>query len=432
MGLTKVGKTLATYIPRGSFRANLVTVLTGTTIAQAIPIVASPVLSRIYTPNDFGVYALFISITTIIAVLVTGRYELAIMLPEKDGESVNVLALSIIISAIVCLATLLIVSLLNNQLTNILGNPQISDWLYLVPLTAFLIGVYQTFSYWQNRKRRFKNLSLNRVVQSSVSVGSNLGLGLFHFGASGLIVGNVLARFVTTAFMGWNIWTEDKATVSAIRRDRITHYLVKYKDFPRYSGPADFINAVSNQAPVVLLGIFFGSIIVGNYSFTLSVLAAPISLISASVFEVFKERAASDFREHGNCRDIYVKTFKVLFYAPLIPFVIFFFVAPELFAFVFGAKWRLAGDYARILSVMYFLRLSASPLSYVFYIAGKQAYDLVWQIVLFVLAVCSILIGGYLKSVETGLVCFSLCYSGMYIIYLLTSYRLSKGSGAGI
>ena len=128
-------KRLKKRFTSGSFARNVLTLMTGTTIAQAIPIAISPILTRIYTPEDFGVFALYMSIASIIAVLATGRYELAIMLPKKDEDAVNIVALSIIIAFFVSLISFLIVFIFNTQITNLLGNPEISNWLYFIPIT---------------------------------------------------------------------------------------------------------------------------------------------------------------------------------------------------------------------------------------------------------------------------------------------------------
>ncbi|HHD79092.1 MAG TPA: translocase, partial [Epsilonproteobacteria bacterium] len=140
--------------------------MTGTSIAQAIPLAISPILTRIYTPEDFGIFALYMSVASMIAVTATGRYELAIMLPKKDDDAMNIVALSIVISFFVSFITLLIVFSFNAQITHLLGNPEISFWLYFIPITVLLTGIYQSFNYWINRKKEYGRLATNKVIQS--------------------------------------------------------------------------------------------------------------------------------------------------------------------------------------------------------------------------------------------------------------------------
>ena len=145
------------FKPKSEFTRNVLTLMTGTTIAQAIPIAISPILTRIYTPEDFGIFALYISIASILSLIATGRYELAIMLPTKDKDAVNIVALSLFISFFVSFIALLIVSIFNTQITSLLGNPDISSWLYFIPLTVLFTGIYQSFNYWSNRKKSIKD-----------------------------------------------------------------------------------------------------------------------------------------------------------------------------------------------------------------------------------------------------------------------------------
>ena len=137
------------------FNRNVVTVMTGTTIAQAIPIAIMPILTRLYTPEEFGIFALYVAIASIFGVIATARYELAIMLPKKDSEAANLFNLSIIITFIISLFTLLFVLIFHQPLINLIGNPEIGKWLYFIPLTVLFTGLYQTLNYWSSRKKNF-------------------------------------------------------------------------------------------------------------------------------------------------------------------------------------------------------------------------------------------------------------------------------------
>jgi O-antigen/teichoic acid export membrane protein len=190
--------------PKSEFSRNVLTLMTGTTIAQAIPIAISPILTRIYTPEDFGVFALYIAITVIVSVIATGRYELAITLPKKDEDAVNIVALSIIITFFVSVLSFLVVFFLNAKITHLLKNQEISSWLYLVPLTVFFTGIYQSFNYWSNRKKQYKRLSISRVAQSGVTGTSNLTMGFLGFGSSGLILGGLIGQLLATTIL-WRL-----------------------------------------------------------------------------------------------------------------------------------------------------------------------------------------------------------------------------------
>ena len=215
-------------IPQSEFVRNTLAMMTGTTIAQAIPIALTPILTRIYTPEDFGIFALYMSIATLVAVCSTGRYELAIMLPEKDTEAINIVVLSIVISFAVSLFSLILIVLFNNEFTTVLGNEDIKDWLYFIPITTLITGLYQSLNYWSNRKKKYKRLAINRVVKTSTTVSVKLGMGLNGLTSQGLIFGSIFGDVVATYILGRSIWKEDKFMFLKSQRKTMLDLMKKY------------------------------------------------------------------------------------------------------------------------------------------------------------------------------------------------------------
>ncbi|WP_339060568.1 oligosaccharide flippase family protein [Tepidibacillus marianensis] len=178
---------LQRLLPQSGFARNVFTLMTGTTIAQAVPILISPILTRLYSPEDFGVLAVFLSVTAMIAVISTGRYELAIMLPNEDKDGANLVVLSLFIDIAISLVSFLILWVFNAPITRMLGTPQISIWLFLVPISVFLTGLYQSLNYWSNRRKQYKRLARSRVSKSVGTGAFNIGSGFFRTGSFGLI-----------------------------------------------------------------------------------------------------------------------------------------------------------------------------------------------------------------------------------------------------
>ena len=143
---------------KSEFSKNVLTLVTGTTIAQAIPIAISPILTRIYTPEDFGVLALFISITTILGTIANGRYELAIVLPKRDNNALELTALSIIITMGFSLLLVILVILFHDSLLSYLNNDRFSFWLYLIPLSVLLFSLFNILNYYHTRKKEYKTI----------------------------------------------------------------------------------------------------------------------------------------------------------------------------------------------------------------------------------------------------------------------------------
>lgn len=423
MGLEK----LARRLQNPGFASNVLTLMTGTMIAQAIPVAISPILTRIYSPDDYGIFALFMSISSIAAATATLRYDMAVMLPKEDDDAINIVVLSIILAVGISIIALIVVSTMNSFITEILKKPGISSWLYFIPLTILFNGISQPLYNWLNRKRAYRQLALNSIWGSASAASCNLAMGVAKAGVGGLITGNLIGQGISAGYLGWRIWIADEKMLSRVDYDKLSAQIKRYLKFPIYSLPADLVNVTTQQVPIILIGSSFGADIVGLFYLTQRVLGTPLILISASVLGVFRERASSDYIQYGNCKDIYVKTFKGLLALSVGPFLFFFALAPLLFSLVFGHAWKEAGEYARILSPLFFIRFFASPLSYVMYIVEKQNYDLIGQIGLFVSAVCSIMAGVHFGNPKISLICFSASYSLIYVTYLGVSYRMARG-----
>lgn len=413
---------------KGSLSRNVLTIILGTIAAEAVAIIFSPIVARIYSPSDFGVFALYLSLTSVISVIATARYEFAILLPKKEEDSITICALIFTIVAVIAFLTGLLILIFHKDLNAMTKNHDIVKWIYLVPVTVFLSGIYQILYYWSVLKKRFKSLAVNKVCQSASETGIQLGAGFLHAGAGGLISGFIGGQIAANSLLMWNTWIQDRGKIGLTGRKNLKVQALRYKKFPVYSLLSALMNTLSNQMPNFFLGWSFGLPVVGYFELTKRILSAPIGLIASPILSVYKERASRDYKAQGNCRQIYDRVFKVLLSVSAPIFAAAFLGAPILIPFIFGYKWAPAGKFMQILSIMYFLRFIASPLSFTLLVAEKQGYELMWQIGLCSMTILSFIIGAYLKSAAASLAAFSLSYSVMYIIYILMSYKVSKGN----
>jgi len=409
--------------PRSEFARNVLTLITGTTIAQAIPIAISPILTRVYSPEDFGVFSLYMSVVSIVAVIATGRYELAIMLPKEDKDAANIAALSILISFIISFTTLLIVFVFNTAITDLLGNPKISNWLYFIPVTVLLTGIYQSFNYWANRQKEYKRLASSRIMQSFTTSGSNLGMGFGGFGFSGLILGNLFGQLLATVYLVRRVIFDDRKYLKLITKNEMYLLLKKYIKFPKFDLSASLLNVSAQQVSNILFNTMFSSSIAGYYYLTQRMLGLPVSIVAASILDVFKEQASKDFQSRGDAKEIYLKTFKKLFFLSLIPSILLYIFAIDIFTLVFGSSWAISGEYARVLIPMLFLRFISSPLSFMLYIGEKQELNLFGNFLFFT----GTLLSFYFASTALDVVIYlSYSYSFIYLLYLIISAKIAK------
>lgn len=413
-------------LPKSAYARNVLTLMTGTSLAQAIPIAISPILTRLYSPDEFGRFALYMAVAMIASVLVTGRYELAILLPRQDRDALHIAALAIALSIAISAVLLIVVIIFAYPIATLLGDATLAPWLYWVPASTLLLGVYQSLNYWSNRKAQYKRLAISRTVQSTGVALAQMGSGYAGSGAVGLLGGQVAGQVLATSVLALLIWREDFRQIRALKAARSFALARKYINFPKYLIVAHGFNTASGQMPVLLLSALFNTTAAGFFTLTQRVMAAPMSLIANALGDVFRQEASQAYIHQGNCEEIYKKTFKRLLLISILPFAIFFYAAPELFALVFGEQWRAAGEYARILTPMAFLQFITSPLSSMFMIAEKQRLDLIWQIFLFVLVVVSFVFGRYFADSSQALMAFSAAYCIAYGVNGVMTFGFAK------
>ena len=364
--------------PASASLRHVLTLLTSTRLAQLIALAASPLLSRLYTPENFGVFALYLSAVTLLAILATGRYELAIVLPEDDDDARHLFALALFVSLVVTAATLLAVLLWGDGLAARAGHAELSHWLYLLPLSVGLTALVNTLSCWANRQKQYPQLALSRVVQTGASAAVNVGLGLGGWATSGLLLGSTLAQAVAAAMLAVPTRGALRAPLR-LERVRLRRLMRRYINFPRVNLPHALLDALQASALLGLMGAAFGSQVLGGYAFALRIARIPLAMLGASVGQVFQQRAAQIFNEGGDLAALARRTTLRLAWFAL-PFVALMLAAPALFGWAFGPIWREAGVYALILTPWMVLNFLSSPLSQLPLVVGRQGQALAFGV----------------------------------------------------
>lgn len=368
--------------PASASLRHVLTLLTGTGLAQFIALAVSPLLARLYTPENFGVFALYLSAVALLAILATGRYELAIVLPEDDDDARHLFALALLASVAVTAATLLAVILWGDGLAARAGHTELSRWLYLLPLSVGLTALANTLGCWANRQRQYSQLALNRVVQTSASAAATVGLGVGGWASSGLLLGSTLAQAVSAAMLA--LPTRGAlGSARRLERARLRGLMRRYINFPRVNLPHALLDALQASALLVVMGAAFGSQVLGGYAFAMRIARTPLAMLGASVGQVFQQRAAQVFNEGGDMAALARRTTLRLAWFAL-PFVAVMLAAPALFGWAFGPVWREAGVYALILTPWMVLNFLTSPLSQLPLVVGRQrralAFGVAYQV----------------------------------------------------
>lgn len=401
---------------------SVASVLTGSAVAQIIPILGSLVIARQFAPSVFGEFSAWLGIVLLLAILLPCRFEMALAI-EEDGAPRRAAVVAILVTAslVSCMiAVLLAIGLmlfpfLLDEFPFIL----IVVWLP----TGLAIAVANIWQSWAASEGSYRQLSIMRVTQATAVTLLQITVGFFHPSASNLAIAQFLGVIFAIAVSA-HLLPLGRSSAGQIAKSIVPFWL-RHIQFLMYSMPAGIINTAAAQLPIVIVASRFGADVAGLLAMTIKVIGAPSGLLGKSVLDVFKRHAASGYKDRGECRKEYSNTFKILLLGAFIFSVTMYFISESLFLLAFGNKWREAGVMAVWLLPLFALRFVASPLSYMVYIAGKQRVDLAWQIGLLmttVVGLCSF------KDYPAALKNYSLMCSALYAIYILMSYRFSLGN----
>jgi O-antigen/teichoic acid export membrane protein len=407
--------------PRPGFWKNVVTVLAGAMGAQAFPLMVAPLLTRMCTPAEMGAFSVWVGVVAVAAIGATLRIDNALFIDHEEhqqGICFGVVAYS---ASVVALA-LTLCAVAGRALD--LGAVREMSWLGLLTLGlgTWFAAYTRTLLTYAASHNQFGKAAKARVWGAGTIAVSQVALLSAGLGGAGLLAGQLIG-LGAGLLAAWMLLAPPRARFGLKLDAEQRNYLVKHQAFWRFSLPSSLLNTLVGQLPLFMVGLKHGAFAAGLFALTQRVLSAPVSLLASSILEVFKRQAMHDFQTIGNCREVYRYTFKALALVGLGPSLILLLFAPQLFSWVFGETWRAAGELVRILAPLCFLNFIASPLSYMFVVAGKQKVDLVWQVALFVMTVATFMSP---LSLHDSVLTYSISYSLLYLVYLYMSYHYAK------
>src|SRR5450830_184865 len=405
---------------KNGYWKSIASVLTGSAVAQAIPILGALVLARIFSPAEFGLYASWLGVVLFISVVITGRFETSLAV-EDDGDPRKMAFISTLVAtAIASLSLLFLLAVATVVFPVILQ--KMAPWLLFCAVpTALAIATVQTWQSWAAAEGAYRKLTVIRIANAAAITISQIVFGFFQPDATVLAFGYLAGGLVACALCT-KLMPVGKLPAEHKKFDSIKAFWRRQRRFPLFSLPADAINTAAAQLPIIIVASRFGAEAAGLLAMTIRILAAPLGLLGKSVLDVFKRHAATHYREFGECRDIYIQTFKVLSAGSLVFLVGLFFLSESLFVIAFGEQWRFSGTIAIWMLPYFALAFVASPLSYMVYIAGRQHLDLFWQISLLVMTFVSLTVPA---DYADALKIYSGGYALLYVIYIIMSYRFS-------
>jgi|688.fasta_scaffold121132_2 O-antigen/teichoic acid export membrane protein len=404
---------------KSEFNSNVLTLMTGNIIAQAIPIAITPILTRLYTPKDFGVLALFLAITSIIVVIASLRYELAIVQPHSDKDAAALVVLSATIATVISLLFLVVIHVFNRKLQLWLDSQEVGPWLYLVPACVFIQGLYQPLNYWHTRKKLFKSIGINKVNQAASTAAVQVSAGLGAIGSAGLILGNILGQLIALLTLIKKSSGDYKKNFRKVKYAQIKLNAIHYQKLAKYSTFGSLADNTSLQMPILVISKFYDMMQTGMFSLTFRVLSLPTSLLSNALSQVLFQKVSKMHHDSpSKIKAVILKLFFILLVI-MIPFIGFIgLFGEDLFVIVFGESWRVAGEMAAILVVAVAIRFAVSPLSSVLALDHNVKIGVLWQFI-YLITITTTLFYFSSFSIDSLLYAFVVHEVLLYLLYLL-------------
>lgn len=395
---------------KNSYLKNIFTLMSGTMISQALMLMLAPILTRLYVPTEFGSYSLFISISSVLGLVSSLKYDQAIMLPKSEKDAHALFLLSLTITILTTLLSLLFIALIDYF--QVKTDKDIEKIIWYIPVGLFLVGVLQILNAYLSRKQKYKSIASNRVTNSLSMISLQIGgrkidliektiensivkdtlMSLKYL--DWLIIGKITADTISLILLLTHISISTKLRNIKTSLIRLIANAKKHYYFPRYQSLTVLSNSVSQNLPVFLLASLYSVEVAGLYALTVRILKAPINLIGASTKEVYYQQASKMYAEKKNIYPLYIKTTKSLAKLFSTPFILILLFGDWIYAFTFGENWRASGELSQILIFWYFFGFINAPSIATFSIISKQNIQMKAEMIGLLLCLAS-LYGGY-------------------------------------
>jgi len=376
-------------LKKNSFLLNIITLISGTAISQGILFAATPFLTRLYTPEEFGYFSLYAAIVAVITSVASWKYELAIMLPKEEKDAQAVLFLSIITTIISTVLVFLLILIFKNLIVEHITE-EVESFIWIVPLGVLISGLYQVFISFSSRNKYFKSVSISRISQSGGAVAVQSGAKGLDLFPQGLVWGKLAGDFLALVALLFQHLKNHTIHLKEVSRKDIRANAIKYKDFPKYQSLAQFLSSLSQNVPFFLLTTLYNPEIAGLYMLTSRILFVPTALIGRSTREVYFQKASEMFSEGKSIQNLFVKTTVGLAKLGIIPFIIVGIFAQQLFTIFLGEEWLVSGIFAQLIIAWSFLGFVNPPSTMTIYIMGLQRFSLKYESLLVVFRILSI------------------------------------------
>ena len=405
---------------QGGFLKAVSVLVGGTAFAQLIGLICLPILTRLYSPEDYSVLGIYIAIVSILAVISCLRFDIAIPIPKSEEEGKALLLLSLVSNSIFLVFLYLLLYLAYPFIQESKIIKQLGYWIWLIPFGVYVSGLYSALQYWATRHKRFKDIAQTRITQAVLGNGTSLATGSIFGGFGGLILGQIL-NFSGGLF---KLAISAKKDLDLVKHSSLKETFSKYSNFPKYSTFEALANTSAIQLPLIIIASFVAGPEVGFLMMAMKILGIPMGLIGSAISQVYLANA-NQYLENGKLYNYTKKIIAKIFKLALAPFLLLACLSPFIFGFIFGEQWQDLGMYILYMIPWFFMQIVTSPVSMSLHIIKKQKIALILQVFGFFLRVIVLYCISIFDANESV---FYYITSGFifYLIYFLVILRCIK------
>jgi len=400
----------------------------GTAAAQVITILSTPIVTRLYQPEHFGILTVFVSILGIVIPLATLRYAVAIPIAEDEGLADDVLRLCFVIIFTLAIFFAMGLLLFGPTICRHYPDSNVSTYFWLLPFCLFGAGLYQALSSWSLRDKQFKLLARTRMTQGVSSATTKIALGALGVRPLGLLLGYFTTQVTGSGSILMALVRQKPGFFRKYSWRGMWRAAKRFVRFPLLQSWSQLLLALGVQLPALLIAAFYNVKAAGFYGLAFNMVNMPMNILGQSIAQVY----FAEIAKYGKARpdkilSLSVSLLKKLFVLGAIPAAVIMAVGPHMFGLVFGEEWREAGGYAQLLSVLVLLRFVSVPVAHCLNVLERQGLQIIINSirVLLVVAVFTFCrFQGF--NVHTTVLIYSISISVMYLALAGTIFQLLR------
>ena len=421
--MTGISSRARALLPKGQFARSVTLLAGGSAAGQLLIVLASPILTRLYSPSDFGALTVYSSILSVIAIS-AWCYEFAIPLADDDTTAVNLVAVAVGLVLVSTAVFALVLAFLGSSLLALVNGEVLVPYLWLLPVGMLGMGLFDVFRYWAIREKDFGTIARTKVLQGAALVSLQIGSAVIAPGPAGLIVGDIGGRAGGLGRLLRGFWSGRHELLTEVSRERMGRAAARFKRFPLFITSSIVINNAGLYLPPLMFAAFYGRAVAGWFGLSHRVLTLPVALVGQAVAQVFYGELSRAAREERSAlQPTFDRTTRRLLLLGIPPAVVLFTAGEWLFGFVFGDTWGEAGIYAQILAVMLLAQFVSSPLSQTLVILELQTWQVGWDVFRLVLTVGAV-IGAEAEGMSPrgAVAAYGAAMTFAYVVHWLLSY----------